>query len=267
MRASEQIIIVGDSDALGGGPSASLWRPNLTDIPGLLFWFDTTDVTKISVDTNNGIDLFIPQIGDTGLFTMAQPVEAERPISVQRAPFQKRIVRFPASDNRWLGKSTAMDFTTGATTVIAWNAPSPLIDGRGAVFSLNSGGTHRLALQFQNTPPAQLRYQFGQGTFGLDFRPFSLDQWHISTTRGRESWLDGGALQTLSDGTITTSATIDIHYGRQGFNFLNGDLGHWLCIIGPVTDEMLRRIEGFVAWDLGVEASLVPGHPWRNAPP
>ncbi|HEY3145466.1 MAG TPA: hypothetical protein VGJ75_03900, partial [Dongiaceae bacterium] len=37
----------------------SAWRPNLTEIPGLLYWFDPTDPARMSLDPTGRLDLFI----------------------------------------------------------------------------------------------------------------------------------------------------------------------------------------------------------------
>jgi hypothetical protein len=244
--------------------SAPPWRPNREDIPGLLCWFDPTDATKISTGPIGEIDLVIPQIGDPALYTMSQPAQINRPYSIN-GPNGKTLVGFDG--NHWLRKDGApIDLTAGISMVLVWYDTAPGIS-QGYV-SLHSAECRLYLLSYASTP-AQLQYRYGEAPEqGFAYRPIEGNRWNISTTRGREHWLNGGDRQDLPGGTYFTNAAQQINYGMVVSSPpMRGALGHWLVIEGPVSEDMLRRIEGFAAWDLGFPEILVPGHPWRDQQP
>jgi hypothetical protein len=251
-------------DGKWSGGLSTLWRPNLTDIPGLLFWFDPTNPAQMSIDQFGGIDLFIPQLGSSANYTLSQLVEVNRPLTIA-APSGKTIVNFP-DGGRWLAKTNApIDYSQGVSLVLAWNA---IADG--PLVSLHRAAGPALRFDLAINAASGLVYRYGDfGLLGQHTRPIALNQGNITTTRGREHWLNGGDPLTLSQGTLDVSTTVLMEYGRQGggVSGTQGQMGHWLVILGPVTDEILRKIEGFIAWDLGIESSLVIDHPYKDEPP
>jgi hypothetical protein len=266
-RALRAALMLGGKDAK---PHDTRWEPNLADIPGLLFWHDPTDPSKMSVDPNDGIDLFIPQIGNAANFTLAQPTEANRPIS-EPGPNGKNIVSFPSGSSRWLDKLDApVNHTQGGSLIVAW-MNNDISVARGLV-SMRGFAPNNIRLDFHVTTGSDLMYRYGDagGVIGTANRAITVSEWNISTTRTREHWLNGGNPQTLADGTLAGIVPTLLEYGRSTATAASnaGALGHWLYIEGPVSDDMLRRLEGFVAWDLGIQATaLVPGHPWKNRAP
>jgi hypothetical protein len=244
--------------------TASAWRPNLVDIPGLKFWFDPTDPSKMSIDPLGGIDLFIPRVGDPGLYTLSQPVEVNRPTTVP-SPNGKTVAAF--NGNRWLRKDGApFNLTGGLTMILAWGDAAP--DTVQGYVSLHSGAICRLYL-LTTTGPPRVQYRYGESPDqGFDYRPIVGNEWNISTMRARESWLNGADLQTLPGGSYITNPAQQMNYGMVVSSPpMLGVLGHWLLIEGPVSDDMLRKLEGFIAWDLGFEGRLAAGHPWKDKAP
>jgi hypothetical protein len=242
-----------------------LWQPNLTDIPGLLFWFDTTDVSTMTLDGVNNIEAFRPQIGDPALYTIRQTTPSLRPFNAA-APSGKNIVRFTTATNQLLeDQDVPVDFSQGCSLIFAWMASN---------ISINRGLcnvrplTQNFRFDFSVRAIEGLTMRYGDPAVTQD-RPIASSQWYITSTRDEENWLNGGDPLIFPQPPLTTTGSTHLQYGRSALisSSFAGDLGHFMFIEGPISDNILRRCEGFVAWDLGIQASLVAGHPWKNQPP
>jgi hypothetical protein len=245
-----------------GRASRARWRPNLADIPGLRAWYDPTDPRLRSVDHLGGIDLLIPQVGNTGDFSLTQAVEANRPLVVS---FNGKDCIGVPDGTRWLAKASAPlpDRDLGLAMVIAWMATNP--DAGVTVCSINRSANPAQRIDLLIQAGQQFAYRYGTfgGDFGQENRPTVPLQMVLSTTFDRTHWLGGGDPRVLAAGTLSPSPNASIELGR----FI-GVVGHWLIVSGPtITEGWLRQIEGFVAHDLGIQASLVPGHPYKDTPP
>jgi hypothetical protein len=239
------------------------WRPNLTDIPGLKAWYDPTDPAFVTTEGTAIVSIGPKEVPDSGLLSLGQIAPINRPILVDVDG--KTVIQFFDS-TQWLERAAAPlpDRELGLAMVLAWAVLDP---NRGtSICKINrvSSPAQRVDLSVI-TATADFRYRFG--TFGGDFgqadRPIPNSQWAITTTHDRTHWLNGGDEQTFASGSIGPSTDADLELG--GFT---GVAGHWIIVSGPtITDEQLRKLEGFVAHDLGIASVLVPGHPWKDAPP
>jgi hypothetical protein len=244
-----------------------LWVPNLTDIPGLLFWFDPTDASTMTLDGSGNIQTFRPKIGDPALYTISQANVAQRPDSVP-LPNGKTIVRFATTPNQSLANpDVPIDNSQGNSVIFAWKVTDVSVN-RGIVnFRPLLGSPLRFDFSTRTAP--ELTMRCGDGSV-LNPRPIAANLWNITTERdAAETWLNGGDLQAATGGPMDAVGSSELMYGRSAMvsPSFAGDLGHLIYIEGPVSDHILHRLEGFVAWDLGIEDRLVPGHPYKDGPP
>lgn len=247
------------------GSTPPRWRPNVQDIPGLKAWYDPTDPTQMSLDGNNGIEMFIPHIPTPPApFVMEQLVEANRPLI---GNFNgKNWIHCP-DGNRWLSKDAAPlpDRDVGLAQVIVWGATGPITGTSVCQINRLAPPAQRVDILIE---PGTQSFLYRYGTFGGDFgqasRPIPLSYpVAITTTLGQLHWLNGGDIGSFGTGSLSPSPDANLELGHFA-----GLVGHWIIVSGPtVTVEQLRKLEGFVAWDLGIEALLVPGHPWRDQAP
>jgi len=85
------------------------------------------------------------------------------------------------------------------------------------------------------------------------------------------SWknrLDGVQLYSTTSNIVTTAT--GIYLGRtNGSNvyFLDGYIAAFLLLAGIPTDDNRQRVEGFYAWNFGLQGNLAADHPYKDAAP
>jgi hypothetical protein len=76
------------------------------------------------------------------------------------------------------------------------------------------------------------------------------------------------AFQTAGNTSNTTPLIVTLGCNpAQTGAFFAGDLAEVIIVNGAVTTDIRQRIEGYLAWKWGLEASLPVGHPWTGGPP
>jgi hypothetical protein len=246
----------------------TLWRPNLTDIPGLLFWFDTTDTATMTLDGVNNIQEFRPTLSSRNVadYAIRQTNAAVRPHQ-SIFPNGKTVITFPAAINARLENTDVyIDNSQGCSVIFAWRVTDVSTDAGIANFRPLLGSPQRFDF-FIRTPNICMR--FGDGGI-LNPRPMQVAVGNITTARDAvDHWLNGGDHMVATGGPMNAVGSTHLQYGQSAAvsPSFAGELSHLLYIEGPVSDDILRKIEGFIAWDLGMQARLVANHPWKHQAP
>lgn len=93
-----------------------------------------------------------------------------------------------------------------------------------------------------------------------------MGRWAGTTMEG---WLDGvnfGPAAIASLNTSNVRLRIGAHEGTVATQFFNGAIRHvFITLDLSVADR--QKLEGWTAWDCGIQASLAAGHPYRSVRP
>lgn len=245
----------------GSSVRGTSWKPNTTDIPSLKAWYDTTDASKITLDASSLVSEFRPSVGDPADFALSQVNELERP---RVGLYGSKSVLSFTDINRKLQKPPVLlpDRNISIAMVIAWRTVDD--NSLSSIAIINSAEVPDQVTNLMMDIPGLFAYKFGTpgSDEGSTYRTAALGDWVISTTRDRASWVNGGDPQQMTTGLLTENPRAVMLLG--GFV---GNAGHWIVCTGETTDADLRKLEGFVAWDLGIQSVLVAGHPYKDQAP
>lgn len=243
------------------------------DIPGLVAWYDPTDATTITQAGG-----FVSQINDKSSngYHLAQGTGANQPAYVVGGVNGNNTIQF--AGNHWLlntginlnGASysafTIGRLTSGSGTLARLCALS--VTGVGDV------GVNGFIPLVRQTTEAQISAYAGAAHVD---HSISLDVWMmLAVSRAAAtlvSYFNGGNNKTASPTNalaaltricvgsgITSTGAADTHYW----------VGSWagtLLYSGVLADADRQKVEGCLAWNLGLQAQLVADHPYFSSPP
>jgi len=194
--------------------------------------------------------------------------------------------------NKGSAGGSAVQATAGAQPLyasnrIAWNGtksvlsqPIALSEQNNTVYLVGDAATNQTQFffaaggsridVFANSPNGYLGYQFGNGDVATTTSVTSgaMRLIGITATAGvAQPYVDAVALAATS--TTGTGNASDIRLGAFGTNTvpLNGGLNEVLWCNRPLTLDERQKLEGYLAWHWGIQATLPAGHPYKNAAP
>jgi hypothetical protein len=233
---------------------AGLWTPALQ--PGRVLWLQADQLSGL-LDGDP-----LPAWPDaTGAGPIAiQGAAANQPGYRTAQVNGKPVVRFGGDD--WLMVASQLGITAQPFTQFALWKP---------------GGTAQALMTWANSAGLlvtdlddDVGIASGSALFNLNAHPFG--QWHIvagvHAGAGSSLAVDGGTPVTGSAGSGIPTGSLTIGAGAGGADrWLDGDLFALVIMQGAATAAERQRMEGYLAWQVGL-ASLLPGnHPFKAAPP
>lgn len=251
----------------GAGLSVSpLWSP-LNDA-GLVDWFDSTDPASVTL---NGTKI-ASWTGRSKALTAVQATAANQPVYTGTAINGVQALAFAGSP---VSIKTAAFKHPATWTMVAVGKASgaaiqSLVDAdkydatknEQAQYLRNNAGT--LESVAYNTVPALF---IGSKT-GMGSSAAVIGAQHLATSI--TATLNG------SDGTPTTttgtnaSATIGLNFGVASAGtpaqYLIGQIGD-VIFSATITTSIKQKMEGYLAWKYGLQASLPGGHPYASRAP
>ena len=94
-------------------------------------------------------------------------------------------------------------------------------------------------------------------------------RWNGTTQRGRINGSDTNPASTAISALTTGTTRLALGSGNAttAANFLQGGIRYLFFIAGALADADMYRLEGWSAWNSGLQASLPSSHPYRLARP
>lgn len=81
------------------------------------------------------------------------------------------------------------------------------------------------------------------------------------------AFINSGNVPALVPNTATTRVRMLASLGTSAANFWQGALRHAFVLRGVPSDAILQQIEGWAAWDSGLQSILPDSHPYKYAHP
>ena len=260
-----------------------LWTP--ADLPVLpMVWIDwDSAVTAVS----GRASMWSNSRGSLG-GAFSQGTSGNRPEILSAELNGRRAIRFDAA-NRWMGSSEVAGFARNSahSNVIVVIRPRTKESGAGCVLGINtagSGARARINCGY-GFPGANSMYGASQRRDSTDPEAlvsatvpagaWSIVQWGYGYSANTMTIrVNAGAPTTISPAWpagANTSNTASGHPARigeypTGGNSLDGDIALMLCI-EEISSTDREKVEGWAAWQLGLEGSLPINHPYKDAPP
>lgn len=257
-----------------GGAALPVMNFNpVTDVPGLVAWYDPTDAATVTLAGSN-----ISQINDKSAngYHLVQAMGANQPPYELSVFNGKNAVRFNGAQYLW---KQSLTLNNGAYTVITAFTMDNAGGGSSRVLSLaNSGidaGTIARYIPTLRFTATQIRAYAGTNLQVLHTYTPGVYTLHSSARNASTlyGWIYGGSGATfaLADAMLTMHAIIvgsDLVSGvPSGGQYLNGYWFGSLIYNGVLTDADRQKAEGWMAWNVKAATYLNPAHLYRFVPP
>ena len=248
-------------------PPGPLWIP--TDMPGgdLLMWLDAGDAGTVTL-VSGGVQQIDDKSGNgshvTAFDATKRPLYDDAGLSTARFTFTNdHLVRAGVSTPsgqfsvffvaKMTGTVSGINvLMSSATDLGSFNAPN------WGVFSQNEsmyGRQNQGAELYMSPVPFTHTWPF---IYDATWDSASL----FTQTR------DGGELVSQATAVaVATNWTMNIGWDATSGRPLDGSFQEMLLVRGVVTDELRRKIQGYLAWKWELEAKLPPDHIYRNYAP
>lgn len=248
-----------------------LWTPQLL-AGNLSFWFDASDASTITL-VSGAVSQWNDKSGNGRNATQA--TSTNRPAYSLTSFKGKPGLTFVKATPSWLDTAA---FTSPATSnfagVIIWNT----INAVTVALNQNNGGNR--SPEWVETQPANNWGTFTFDNAGTIYSPqgttniavgtpfvYSIDiapTFTTSYSNGAQVATATGKASTGSASNILNIGSFNAHASSSAFD---GLWGEFLATSTYVNTDTRQRLEGYLAWKWGNQASLSSGHPYKNRPP
>lgn len=231
-----------------------VWTPEIQN--GVVLWLDGDTLSGVD---GSAVAAWPDRLDDTLVAT--QGTAGNRPTLQLNEQNGRNVVRFDGS-NDYLELASTLGITSQPFAQFAVWKPSAL----GQALMIWNNNTGLLVTDFDD----DVGIFSGSAIFDTDHHVFG--QWHVvsGVHNGASSGItvDGNAQTTGNAGSNAPSGSLYIGAGIAGIDrWLNGDLAELIVLkVAPTTVER-QRIEGYLAWRWGLQASLPGSHPYASAAP
>lgn len=242
-------------------PSRRLWTPERLG-GAVCAWYDAADGSRIALSGSNVTNWWdrsraAQHISATGTPTWARNVQNGQgavTFSGTGQYFSSASMVVPAS----------LDFACYA-------AMSPQA----------SGGTYRcLYDNATNTPmvwndtTSKIEANTSTASTGISSTATCANAWNVYAmierslgTNLQEVRFNGASAGTRATNNLTAGTRTITMFNRAGGNPWYGTVGELVFVNRFIGDDGISKMEGYLAWKWGLQASLAVGHPYRNSPP
>lgn len=254
-------IGLGFDGALGGagnGPAPTLWTPANLGIANTV-WYNASDASKFSPSTGA-----VASWTDSYSATVAsQATSGNRPVRSATGFNSLPGVTFTAANSQSLVSTAAApvppltvfvigNFTIASTRpFISLNNVSAGLEVRG-----NTDGTYQALFQGARLMGASSAAPGATNAFAILTYDQTTWAWRVN----------GSASGSGSDTGTLVSGTMQI--GTSPFSeFFDGPMGDIISVPAICTLSQIQKIEGYEAWQYGLQGNLPAGHPYKSRPP
>jgi hypothetical protein len=237
-------------------------------ISGLQVWYDATDPLGTGVVPSNGTS--ISSWADKSGNNRSATADVAATYNIDASG---NYLAFSGSSHYLLPTSSFMVnnyYTIFVVERLQELNPSadskPLIGGSGT-----SGGN--LIITYHPNPR---RMRFRHAGTNLDATTFSdfttaasqpTRVWSFSQqVSNRQVILNGGILTSDTNNSLFSELT-EAAIGREGTNYYNGHMREIIIYTGVMTPFDRQKVEGYLAWKWGLQASLDSNHPFKTSVP
>lgn len=265
-------------------PAANLWTP--AQIPSLLAWHDASDLTTIT-ESGGLVSQWDDKSGNN--YHISQATGSLQPTLVTNQFGGKAAIQFDGVDDYLTTTAAGIaGAADGVKTMTLFTVADIINTGS---FDLIGGWggatvTSHVALQFQTDGRVRtLRRSAGTGGVSLDSTSqYAGQMFYIATNKPStlgtaELRVDGGAgaggAGETKSGSLTDTGSFTGGWYTVGDLIRNGVptipfdgyVQKFLAFDGELTQLQKEKLEGWAAWDTGLESLLPTGHPYKSAPP
>lgn len=261
-----------------------LWRPSNLGSQ-LATWFDAEDTASITL---NGATVSQWNDKSGNARHVAQATAANQPTYQASGIGGKPALSFDGAD--WLFNPTdsnimqnvaggsitvVANYTNIVTQRVAASVINNLNTSRAIVFLSSSGtltaGGRRVDGDAASVAAAPTTYTYGTNVIqnvSMDFAGNLNSQFVNGSAAGTSTFPSGGG---NSNNTVANTLVIGATSPDDGVSATNVMLGLISEVVitsgAPLSTADRERLEGYLAWKLGLEANLPSGHPFKNTPP
>ena len=237
-------------------------------VQGCTVWLDAADSNSLTLSGSN-----VTQWNDkSGNGYNAVSVNTSYPIYQSNVLNSRGILGFNLTNDVLV---VSNDFTTGRFPCLAYFAVvrplSPSSQANGGILSTDTAGSYGRTLAM-GSGSWQQEYHNGF----TNITPYSSNTWaivslHFVSTVSSLFTLNGQTYSATTSGTGGNTATLKIgsyndsgNYGDFNGNF---DIAEILVYTNPLSATARQKVEGYLAWKWGLQASLPSSHPYSKYAP
>jgi hypothetical protein len=250
--------VSGALDGIGlpvGAGGYRLWKP--TDLASLVSWLDPNILGSVTLKGSN-ISAIADQTGNYNASGTVRAQPAYAPTGINGKP----AIQFSA--NTTLSSGLQIGVVPRAITMLFNNSASgtnrALLAGNGpGSIEMRLNTTNGLDVLQQN-----INLLFSSAAalpIGLNILVFCYDGTSY-TLRTNGAYTDVGAGAAAS--FTVRSATIGSSNGTENFDSY---LGPFLATSAMLSENEMEKVEGYIAWEYGLQSSLPATHAYKAAPP
>lgn len=243
-------------------------------------WLDAADSSTITLDSG-AVSAWSDKSGNG--IDATQTTAGYRPVVNTAALNGLDTLTFDGSDD-FLYLDGAKTLTKAATVFTTFLVTSASVNTGATLkrlvnFSLGdttTGARHLLGLLSSQVRATQRRLdadagysKYGTHTAGARMLEITSDWSGATITLGIDGTRSTSATGQGSGGTSNTASTEVAIGGTASVSgqCISGDIAELVCISGTVTTADRQKVEGYLAWKWGTQASLPSGHPYESAAP
>lgn len=256
---------------------AHLWTPIFLPYGSLTNWYDSADITTLTLSTGDAVagwrdksydanDLSevvyadLPVYGTTNLnglstvdFDGGSAVNLDDSNSTPLDTSSDHYIIYAGFNNSWVSTSTLFTFTNATSDTLLLRTTA----ATGAQFLLKDGTEFKLVLSITNTPNDNRAVVYTIDSIGND----------VSITFNFTN--NSSGTKSAGDPEPFTKLTLGAHDDGLGeFNSLNGQIGEFVLVQqDSMTTLDKQKLEGYMAWKWGLVSDLPGGHPYKSAAP
>ena len=244
-----------------------LWTP--ANNPNLLAWYDASDTGTITV-VSGKVSQWNDKSGNG--FNASQATAGNRPFYGTYQLNSADVITFGASNISL--QMTAVNYTNRDVSLYTIGRMRDRNNYAVAILFAKGVGSDAVTQLYESV-------ETQWGYYGDVFNPSNTvlinNVWGNfgligdNATTSAAYFLNGSADGTVSGGNFGTTSVFSngISYiGNDMYtSYLQGDMAEIVLINAKDSTADREKMEGYLAWNWGLEGDLPPGHPYKSAPP
>lgn len=250
------------------------WTPTELGSALLTAWYDAADGNTITLNGTN-VAQWADKSGNSGR-DLSQATASNQPLYSATGMNGLATVTFDGVADRLTGTLTTATSVSAVVLVRFTNLNQPAGDYE-YVYSWGglSGAGKQANIGRWSATSVNNRYYIYTGAEPVCFGPVLAGQTPLLlsqvvglSTPKHKLWLNG-APQTVDEFLPAMSLNPVFQLGKQTTynNMLKGSISEILLFNSAITDQERLKIEGYLAWKWGHQASLPADHPYKASPP